>query len=313
MNIILILLTFLSTSIFAKNIVLLSSFENKDIKTEFKVDRITKKKLSLYENYNHNLIIIHKASVKHLYKYLNDPETMALFWIGHGGFKSTRGSQAIRPTPILSDHQKLNVAKAFQSVHPNIKFISIIGCNSFQILEGVLNHRDDLGYYIPTKKVLATLALRKSFRIFKRHFFSNRYEYISDDIQKQGIPVTVTRTVPNDSSALMIFAGKKLISLLPALKANESQSEIVYLPYKEGLKKYELKIVFATGQSAYDNTDNFGEIKVNHQDLSLWKLFSKANGEPFGVNERVFLFKNEIENLFIDYYVKYKSISEESL
>lgn len=51
---------------------------------------------------------------------------------------------------------------------------------------------------------------------------------------------------------------------------------------------------------------------MNHQDLSLYKLFSKANGEPFGGNERVFLFKNKIENLFVDYYIKYKSISEES-
>jgi hypothetical protein len=199
---------------------------------------------------------------------------MAFFWMSHGGFKRIRGNQnsAIKPSAILFDHQKYNVAKAFQTIHPNIKYISIIGCNSAQILEGTLKSREDLGAYVSTKKVITTWALRKAIRKFKKHYWTYKYNYLAEDIYQAGIKIKVNRIVKTDSKSLKFFAGTKLIGIMPKLNANQEQTFEYYIPYSEDLGKHNLKLVSSSGQSAEDETDNFGEMTISSSDKNLWQF-----------------------------------------
>lgn len=299
---------FLVQSLWAKNIVLLSSLPAKDLNTIYKVENIFKNKLSNLED--HKLIYINEADQEQLYFHLNNPETMALFWISHGGFKKIRGNRsgAIKPAPILFDHKKFNVAKTFQKIHPNIQFISVVGCNSFQILKDTIQKREDLGYYIPTKKVIATWALKKSIRRFKKHYWNNKYNYISEDQTLDGIRIKITRTTKRASESLKVLAGRKLIGIIPKTIAKQTQVFEYYIPFNEVLNKQSLKIVLSSGQNAEDETNNFGEIEITSSDLNMWKLFAKRDGTPFGINERVFLFKDKLENINdVQNYILYQA------
>ena len=298
----------LSQSVWAKNIVLLSSLPKADLKTTFKVKNIFHNKLTGLSD--HKIIYINEADQEDIYKYLNDPETMAFFWLSHGGFKKIRGNRAgaIKPAPILFDHNKDNVAKAFQKIHPNIKYISVVGCNSFQILEGTINSREDLGYYIPTKKVIATFALRKAIKRFKKHYWSYKYNYLKEDQVQDGVQIKITRSTQTASKSLKVLVGRKLIGIIPKTQGKEDQVFNYYIPFSNELTKRDFKIVLASGQNAEDATDNFGDIEITSSDRDMWKLFAKRDGTPFGVNERVYLFKDNLENIQdVQEYILYRA------
>jgi hypothetical protein len=303
--------------VYAKNIVFLSSLPLKDQKTTLKLKKLFFKKLygvSQFAN-GHQLIYHSNADAELLYKYLNDPDTMALFWVGHGGFKkiSSTSEVGIQPTPVLFDYKQRNISKVFQKVHPNIKFLAVIGCNSWQILKNVISSRSDLGYYIPSKKVVATWSFRKALRKFRKHFWTIKYHYISEDIKQQGIPITIERSTTSNTP-LMIFAGKKLIGVFPASSTSQYLKKNFMIPlYTDftNLKKHDLKITFSSGQNARDNFDNFGDIVIRYDGQRLWKLFAKSDGSAFGVNVRIFLFNNSLDDIFTEDYILYNSQNEE--
>lgn len=75
--IVLVLTLVISQSIWAKNIVFLSSLPKADLKTTIKVKNIFHNKLK--ELADHKIIYINDADQEDIYKYLNDPETIAFF------------------------------------------------------------------------------------------------------------------------------------------------------------------------------------------------------------------------------------------
>jgi len=271
---------------FAKNIVVLTSLPTKDIRAIKKITKIAKKKLANFRDYK--LVLKNYANQDDLYKELNDPNTFALFWVSHGAYvKNQNENQSMGASPLLLDYQKDNIASVFKLIHPNIKFLGIIGCNSAQILENEVFKSLETAAYLPAKKVIATWGFRRAIRKFRRHISSHYFNYIDSPIEKIGHRILITRKVVKDSKSLKVFAGKSLIGLLPKLSANMTQTKEFYIPIDSSLK-----IKISSGQSAFDSTDNFGNISIhynNHQ--TLWKLFAKPNGEAFGVNERLFLFK----------------------
>lgn len=299
MKFFLYLLLFCGQIAFAKNVVLLSSLPDKDIKATVEIKRQFYKKLYGVANYGNELIYVNNASIHHLHKYLNDPETVALFWVSHGGHTKMRNSAGIGATSVLIDYQKVNVAKVFQNVHPNIKFLGILGCNSRQIVSKHLEQREDLGVYMPSYSVVATWSFRVALKKFKRHFWKYKYQYLNEDVLYDGYPITISRSVTKDSRALMIFAGKNLIGVMPPLAANLSQTQTFYVPHSSEISKYDFKINIKSGLVT-SNHDDFGDIEVTHAGNNYWKLFAKRDGTPFGVNQRLFVFKNQIENIGIE-------------
>lgn len=291
---------FINQTIWAKNIVLLSSLPQKDESATIEIKKQFFKKLSDIAHHGNNLIYINKATTHHLYQYLNDPETMALFWISHGGHaKIKNNNSGIGATSILIDFDKVNVAKIFQKVHPNIKYLGILGCNSWQIVKDHFDKRDDLGYYIPSRSIVATWSFRVALKKFKRHYWKKKYSYLDHPILMDGYPITITRNVSSAAKALMVFAGKKLIGIFEPTNNSQIQTKTFYIPDQPNIKNYDFKIILKSGQLGL-NKDDFGTIEVSQDNHHFWKLFAKSDGTPFGINERIFVFKNNIQNLKIE-------------
>lgn len=93
------------------------------------------------------------------------------------------------------------------------------------------------------------------------------------------------------------MVGRKLIGVLPKTSASEDQTFEYYIPFNSKISKIDLKIVLASGQNAEDETDHWGNVEITSSDINMWKMFAKRDGTPFGVNERVYLFKDKLENI----------------
>ena len=88
----------------------------------------------------------------------------------------------------------------------------------------------------------------------------------------------------NDTRSLRVFVGRKLISLIPAHSGRFELS----VPLNTG----SLKIKIESGQNASAVQAPIGELEVSSTDLKgSWKIFANAQGIPFGVNHRVFVYR----------------------
>lgn len=277
----------------ARNLVLLTSLPPSQVKLEAKLEKLFLKKTLDFKD-EFNFIIEHKADQEVLHQYLNDPETMALFWVSHGAYAKFKSSGAMKATPFLLDHQKDNVAKVFEKVNPNVKYLGIIGCNTQQILENILKERSDLDYYVPNKKVIAQSALKRSIKNFRyTHARKDNSLIVTKPVPAEQISIKrKTGDRPYPYKSLKVIVGKDLITVLPKMKPNSEQTFQIHIPQKDHYSKRELKIVFESGQSPFDETDYFGQLVIEHKGEEKWKLFSRRDGKPFGTNERIFNFNN---------------------
>lgn len=276
----------------AQNIVVLTSLSADEFKTTFRLNKIAKKKLSHFNDLN--LIIKNNVDQETLYHYLNSPLTTAVFWISHGAYiKEASNSRTMGAKPMLLDFKKDNIAEIFKLIHPNISYIGVIGCNSSQILNEEQSLSDERMSYLPKRKVIATLGFKRAIRKFKKNYYQIAKPPIRSPIINEGFKIKISRITKNDAKSLKILNGDKLLGLLPKSKAHTLQAVEVYIKEKKNLK-----IVLSSGQSAFDSEDNFGKITLSHNgNSSLWKLFAKPNGEAFGVNERIFLFKGDSQDI----------------
>jgi hypothetical protein len=291
---ILLVLMLVSQTLWARNIVFLTSLPENQVKIEKKVESIVLKKFKSEETYD--IVIKHRADQEDLFKSLNDPQTHAIFWLSHGGYSKSHNSKGIKATPMLLDYQKDNVAKVFQKIHPHVKFVGVIGCNSEQILSDTIETRSDLDYYIPKKKVIAQFALRRAIRHFKKTE-AVRDNSLKEIVAPETLPVTLTRTTGSEEKykSLKVFLDGKLLTVLPKMDANSQNEFVIDLPKANYTTRAELKLIFESGQNPHEEIDFFGELQLNFNGQSPWILFSKPTGEPFGTNERIFIYKGDPE------------------
>jgi hypothetical protein len=289
---ILFVLLLVSQTLWARNIVLLSSLPENQVKIEKKVDSIMMKEFGSDETYD--IVIKHRADQEDLFNSLNDSQTHAVFWLSHGGYTKVGNSKGVAATPMLLDFQKDNVAKTFQKIHPHVKFVGVIGCNSKQILGDTIEARSDLDYYIPKRKVVAQLALKKAIRHFKRTEVT-RDNSLKEIVEPETLTVKLTRNTGDGEKykSLKVFLGGKLLTVLPKMDANSKKEFLIDVPKANYTNRAELKLIFESGQSPHDEIDYFGKLQLNFNEQSPWILFSKPTGEPFGTNERIFVYKGD--------------------
>jgi hypothetical protein len=274
-KILILLLCLLGQTAIAGSLVLLTSFSEGDSRIEKKLERIFSRKLKEFSSV-HQLVIKHKADQEDLHFFLSSAQTKAVLWVSHGSYVEAEG--AMRPTPMLLDHNKDNVAKVFGLVNPSVKFVGVIGCNSKQVLEGILPQ--GLKTYIPDRKVIAQFALRRALRRLADTDLS-----IGDlRAAPKSHTLTITRKVMKDSKSLQVLIAGKLVGLVPKAKAGTTQSITIRLDQNP-----HQKVKLDSAQNPFEVMDQFGVIQLDDGAGSQWKLFSRPDGTPFGTNERIFL------------------------
>ncbi len=290
-------------------VILLTSFERPRL--EKKLEHIFRRKMKGLVKKGWKIESKSRADAYDLHEALTDDTVDGVIWVSHGSFRTigaTRNaSGTIAAKPMLLDHHGDDVASVLTLHHDQLKFLSVVGCNSKQILdyqnEKTIHPTDlsELETYIPDHKVVAQWALRRASKRAMRFFQSAKSSAMRNTKQTAVNEIEITRIIPDqiDSNLLRpirVYLAGKLIGVLDKGIPGKIQTARFHIPaYLDNLPDVKWKFRIETGQHVETNSNEivFGDIQFKAERALTWKIFADAEGIPFGQNFRLYLPERE--------------------
>jgi len=81
----------------------------------------------------YDLVVINNATDENLHQELTNPKNIALFWISHAG-SFQNGDDGLGVEDLILDKEGKNLKDIFKRIHPNLRYLSILGCKARPIL-----------------------------------------------------------------------------------------------------------------------------------------------------------------------------------
>ncbi len=303
------------------NVVLLTSlktpriwYKPKGWKVDGSLEKIFKKH---FHKSGYNIIIKHEVDFHELRKQLHNPNNIAVFWASHAAGTGQATSGSNNSGAVLSINGK-DVKDLFKSVHPNIRYLGLVGCDA----QGILNEIARTGHYRYnpnlmthsfTKKIDARKGLRKSLKasvpqlgfVKKRLFFLKKKRLFRHDFyargdllnvnknfrcgKEDGLLVKGVRTLTKDSNEVAITNDSGILKILPAGKAGDRQEFQFYLPYHPAFARADLKISVDSLIYFGREYQYLGEFDFDADWGIDWRVFAKPDGTVLGVNRNLYL------------------------
>lgn len=284
------------------NIVLLTSVEHKRFDIPKRLERRFYKGVNKIKKLDTEVTtkVIHGADQEDLYNALTDQKIDAVFWVSHASFiSSNSSSSSMSPQSMILDINSDNVAPIFQVIHPNMKFIGIIGCNTQSILDEYLDEdqedsisKDSNLRYISKRRSIAQFALSRALRKFKKAIKYNLLPTEKNKESTSGFDIEVKRTMQshiphNEIRSIRVLSQGRVVGLIPKILPGESEIIKLKIPYN---KDHNYKLELSTGQNIYTDSEkiHFGDLEVFNEKNS-WEVFAKRDGTPFGINTIVYI------------------------
>jgi hypothetical protein len=277
-------------------------FAKKDWSISQKIAKVFEKKM---QSLPYKLNIIEHATQKDLFVELFNPANVALFWVSHANATAATGA-GLSTENIIADRTGSNVRDLFQMIHPNLKYLGLIGCQAGPIIDdfhdkGFYADNDNLVIRASHKKVLARLELRRAIKEAKSILAKNDFTASPKCLQRSGHVFTVERIIGDDVSeekqtSVQIEHKGKILRILPQGKAGEVQLLKFYLKLDEVKSAADLKFVINSGRRDKDIKWAIGKIKISSTSLlGEWTAFSDKNGQPLGVTSHVYRYEGPLE------------------
>ncbi|MFG1493605.1 hypothetical protein [Halobacteriovorax sp. ZH4_bin.1] len=322
------------------NVVLLTSLETPRIwykpkgwKIDPKLEKIFKKH---FDKSGYNIVVKHSVDFHELRRQLHNPNNIAVFWASHAAGTSQNTTGSNNMGAVLSINGK-DVKDLFKSVHPNIRYLGLVGCDA----EGILNEISREGHYRYnpnlithsfTKKIDARKGLKKSLKASvgqlgytkKRLFFLRKKSLIfrhdfygREDLLKvnnyfhcakeNGYLVKGVRTLTQDSMEVAITNSQGILKILPAAKAGDRQEFQFYLPYHPEFARRDMKINVDSLIYFGEERKYLGEFEFETDWGTDWRVFAKPDGTVLGVTKNLYLPRGSLPS--IDDVQTYKELS----
>jgi hypothetical protein len=115
-------------------------FNGKDFNNDLKIER---EFIKHFDKNEFDILVIHHATLNDVWTTLHDETIQGVFFIGHAGLGATLGNEGVEAPSIIADYNLNDLKNAFQSVHSNMKFLALIGCNSQFIIDKFIKN----GFY----------------------------------------------------------------------------------------------------------------------------------------------------------------------
>ncbi len=299
-----------------REIVILTSIENPKNKPFWrsKSYEITQDIEKQYEKYfndsGYKLVFVHGVNQETLSKYLTSDKTLALFWISHAA--DSKKEIGLQSSSIIKDIYGNNVKNIFQKINPNIKFISVVGCETKKLFRkfkekgyyhsGLILQSFDKkiglneGIYKSVKKSAVVLDkkpqyFKRSCHVKRKHrkaFCRNKIkknENISNlpIIQKktEGIEFLITNNNPDYSAILTI--NKEFVGVLK--KGLQVQS--FFFPKSLIYDSFKLKVTYEVSIISQVDAISALDIVGTMHDYDI-KVLRESNGNIFGLNENYY-------------------------
>lgn len=322
MRTLLLALLFISSNIYAARIVLLSSldtpkiwYHSKDWEIEESLEKIFDKRL---KNTKAEIIKIEKASAIDLWTELHNPDNLAVFWLSHAK-DETSVATGIASEAAIVDYYGVDVKEVIQTIHPNIFYFGLIGCNAESIIKknseaGMYSDNPNLKIHSFNKKIDARKGLRKSIDTMADHLGKLEKKFLkspkvilsnstldkfkNNQICEKKFPahkITVQRKAETtDLPAVAIKVQDYIVEYLPAQKANTNSEFDIYLS-KDIKSINDLKITVDSNQFNTSTKIDLGEFEFFSDSIEgNWKVFSKPDGSVIGTTKNLFKYKGSI-------------------
>jgi hypothetical protein len=257
------------------------------------------------------LAVVRNANRADLFDALRDPQAIGVFWVSHGNPMDIQvGGGVLEVNSKLLDSTGADVAELFKSISPNIRWISVVSCDSNQILraEQVEDSRIQGFSNLTDAHVGLAQSLSKSDSILNRPI-----EPKPACPQELGIPLTIKRTyrlseqMPTDYIFPAITVENQKTSLgsfhpVSASKLRSSggmavESQTIWLPISG--PSDDLNIIFQSGLSsgAVPSYFELGSFSIDSGiPADKWLPFEDMKTHtPFGVTWEPYLSRNKID------------------
>ena len=293
-------------------VVLLSSLETPRIwyhssswKIEKPLRNIFKRAFSKTE---YDIVIKERVTPKQLREELLNPLNIALFWVSHSA-GSTSSRTGINKKGIILDYYSHNVASLFKEVHPNLRYLALVGCDAKSLLEsyeseGLYRDSKKLKLFSFDKKVDARRGLRKAIRDSERSLgrLKKKIRPVIDDetsivddftdnyqcrYEEEVAQFEFVRTTKNKAQPALLKLNGYPLHVFEDLTDEREQVVRVNVPTR--MIKFPMKLSLDSLKDFARQKIDLGLLEIRSQDIDgQWSLFSRANGTPVGVSRNLY-------------------------
>jgi hypothetical protein len=267
---------------------------------------------------------VHEADQYDLWSTLQDPTVVGVVWVSHGA--GAFSGAGVGSEGALVDYQAFNVLPALQGIHPNLRFLGVVGCKSqealeaylrnhgvyqrnpklvFQGFEGTIDARQGLHTLMPqAMEVLDQPSVKSGFRgacpvesgygIRVRRQISHGYASQAEaetDLNSR----PVRRRIP----ALRVQQRDQVLHIFPPAWNGALQERVVNIRASEALESaVELKFISNVGENYWraDRPLEVGTLFIQAPwSGGLWELFARPDGTPMGVSAHVYRYRGTLE------------------
>lgn len=273
----------------------------------------------------YRLKVIHDASASDLEQTLRAPENIGVFWVSHAAAGDDNVDTTLGRDDVILDVYGENVKDIFQVIHPNLRYLAVIGCESESVFEGFKKS----GTYINNPNLLFTYFNKPVDALRSLNYALNQWSILLDnesfnedadcyvDIPKiesnpkllteaprnclevqSGIDMKIKRTIDSNAdittmTPVMIYLGDHFLTILPQAHPGKTQEKNIFIP--NDILQAELKAaggnLTITASSGFDGLPSvkpdFGHFSFNSA-LGDWDLFVDKKGKAVGVTSNLF-------------------------
>ncbi len=311
-----------------QKVVLLTSVNTRGLKSFFGksyfqnyVQNLEEKFRKQFEGTSYVIEMVHDADQFDLWSVLHDPTNVAVFWLSHASLSgASSNSFQLLSTHKIIDARGFDITPVFEKVHPNLRFLAVIGCFSADIMNSIPKVSHDpkhpdhpfLRLFTFHHKVDAKKGLDQAISASKKvlEIPEIRFGFNSPCSVVPGYRVRASRSfsVANRKGerqpslgpirpAARMMSGHHVLNVFPRAALNpdfkdQSQLHEFFLPKNEEVFS-ELRIDVGENSDIQLDKKKVAQLDVGKLDLSLvgdngsviepWELWHMANGKPIGI------------------------------
>lgn len=251
---------------------------------------------------------ISNADADTVHRELTSGRNVAVYFVGHSF--AAKGAE----NSIIWDYGFRDIKKAFNSIHPNVRFLGMIFCNSNSIIrrlreeEGYFSSKANLKVFGFDAKIEARSSLAKSIQESIPVLLDAKTKSSRDSNQftSRGFPITITRKLPSHfegtiAGSVTVSVGNTLITSFSTASPGETQTKAAWIPVSALTEDADLTLSVSSGTQPYFRKTKIeiGEIIISNHPWpgASWELFRRTDGTPAGTSEYSFDFVGQLPDL----------------
>lgn len=269
-----------------------------------------------------DLEVHHKVRAQDVWNAIQSPKNVAVFFVGHATQASAiQGQSAVSGENLIFDFEDRDVKDLFRALHPNLRFLGVVGCESGAIFDqyiqsGVYDDHPPFHVFAPHEIIDPFNTI---FEGVNDNGLARAIQASKDDLANPApfadpancrteklLQLHITRSIPigvaaSSVQSVQIKTRSQMLALLPPAAPGAIQTVDVDLAVgAQALSPRDLTLTIDAGVSPAQPKSQvvLGSfvVSVSSSDVS-WKPITGLDGTPMGVSENIYTVSGHIASL----------------